>query len=340
MSDSPPPISKPPESLDQPVNEQLILELYGARLLTSAARDAALTALRPQQHWWRWANRSLLFVGSALLLAGVIFFFAHNWARMHPVAKFCLIETGLWICAFGAWRRGLEKLSGKVLLLAASVLVGVLLAVYGQVYQTGADAFENYVLWALLILLWVIIARFAALWILWLVVTNAALILFFAQTDLPRDWEAYLFLLLGIWNGTALAAREYGASRGLGWLGGSWTRELIWFAILFFLTIPTMVMIVGEEYGQGTLAGAFGLLVAMVAGQMYFRRVAPDVLSLGFNLLALCIVLLTFIGKVLFEASDGAPAFLVFGLIVLGTSSAAAFYLRYVARIIGDDETG
>ena len=48
-------------------------------------------------------------------------------------------------------------------------------------------------------------------------------------------------------------------------------------------------------------------------------------------------LLLTLIGKILTDFSDGAFAFLVLGLIVLGTSSAAAFYLRHVARMIGDD---
>ncbi len=32
--------------------------------------------------WWRWASRLLLLVGAALVLAGIVFFFAYNWARM------------------------------------------------------------------------------------------------------------------------------------------------------------------------------------------------------------------------------------------------------------------
>ena len=108
-------------------------------------------------------DRSLLFVGSSLVLAGVIFFFAYNWSRMNAIAKFGLIEVGLLLCVLAASNRGLDRLTGKVLLLAASVLVGVLLAVYGQVYQTGADAYETIVVWALLILPWVIVGRLGIL---------------------------------------------------------------------------------------------------------------------------------------------------------------------------------
>lgn len=325
--------------LSQPAHERTIVDLYAAGLLSAEGRDAALTTLRPARHWWKWANRSLLFVGATLFLAGVIFFFAYNWARMHAVSKFCAIEVGLWICAIGALRCGLDKITGKVLLLSASVLVGVLLAVYGQVYQTGADAYQNYVLWALLIVPWVIIGRFGALWVLWLIVSNVAMILFWVQVDVGDDFEFVLgiFLVLGAWNALALAGREYGASRGLNWLSGRWMRHLIWCSILIYLTIPTIALIVDPDLDNGALAGALGLAVALAAGQAYFRHAQPDLLLLAFNVLSFCVVLLTLIGKILFEASEGAFAFLVFGLIVLGISSAAAFYLRSVARSMGDE---
>jgi len=340
MTDAPKPAAPHADSLAIPPSQPLILELHAERLLTTAARDAALAALQSSRHWWRWANRSLLFVGAALLLAGVVFFFAYNWARMHHVAKFCLIETGLWICALAALRRGMDKLSGKVLMLSASMLVGVLLAVYGQVYQTGADAFENYVLWAALIFLWVVIARFAALWILWLVVTNVALILFWLQIDAPAEFEFYfgIFLLLGIWNSIALAAREYGAARGLEWLENRWTRHLLWLSVLTYLMIPTLAMVVGE-FGHGEVVGAVAFTLTLVTGHVYFRHLRPDFPLVGLNVLAVCIVLLTLVGKLLFEWSDDAIAFLGFGLIVLGVSSVAAFYLRHVAKVINREET-
>ncbi len=336
MSNSKPELAKATHPLDQPVDEQTVRDLYAAGLISPAARDAGLASLRVDPHWWRWANRSLLFVGAALVLAGIVFFFAYNWARMPAVAKFCLIETGLWICAFGAWRRGLEATSGKVLLLSASMLVGVLLAVYGQVYQTGADAFEIYVLWAGLIFLWVLIARFAALWILWLVVTNVAAILCWIQVDAPQDFDFYfgIFSILAVWNGLALAAREYGAARGLAWLAGSWTRHVIWFSVVAYLTVPAIAFAVGEM-GHGELVGAIGLALTLAGGYVYFRHRAPDTAALGFGILSLAIVVLAFIGKWLFELTDGAIAFLVFGLIVLVISSAAAFYLRRVASILG-----
>ena len=44
-----------------------------------------------------------------------------------------------------------------------SLLTGALLALSGQVYQTGADTFELFAWWAVLILPWVLVSRFSPL---------------------------------------------------------------------------------------------------------------------------------------------------------------------------------
>ena len=48
----------------------------------------------------------------------------------------------------------------------AAVAVGALLAVFGQTYQTGADPFELFLTWALLIVPWTLAARFEPLYLL------------------------------------------------------------------------------------------------------------------------------------------------------------------------------
>jgi uncharacterized membrane protein len=327
--------------LDQPARERTIYELHAAGLLSDAARDQAIAGLRPSHHWWHWANRGLLFVGAALVLSGIVFFFAYNWTRMSSVAKFGAVEVGLWICAIGAVRKGLDQLSGKVLLLAASVFVGVLMAVFGQVYQTGADAWQNYALWAALILPWVAIGRFGALWVLWLTVADAALILFWNQFEPPDSFGFFygLFLLLAALNGAALAGYEHGAARGWVWLEGRWMRWLVWISILVWLTIPAVVFLVEPNWGDGTLAGLVALAAVLPAGYFYYRR-AGDLACVAFAVMAACVVLLTLIGKIVFEVSDDAPAFLLFGLIVLGVSSAAAFYLRNLAKAMHHAKRG
>ena len=69
---------------------------------------------------------------------------------------------------------GFDRPAGQALLIGASVLTGVLLAVIGQVFQTGADAFELFLVWTVLILPWTLASRSAAHWLVWLVVACTA----------------------------------------------------------------------------------------------------------------------------------------------------------------------
>ncbi len=71
-------------------------------------------------------------------------------------------------------------------LFAAAVLVGPLLGVYGQTYQTGADPWGLFAFWALLILPWVVVAHFTALWILTIALLDTALVLYWIQVASSR----------------------------------------------------------------------------------------------------------------------------------------------------------
>ncbi len=51
-------------------------------------------------------------------------------------------------------RLGPECTPGKAALLLATLLLGVFLALFGQTYQTGADPWQLFANWALLILPW------------------------------------------------------------------------------------------------------------------------------------------------------------------------------------------
>lgn len=313
-----------------------IHRLFTAGHLSAADRDATLKWMLPPQEWWGWVNRLLLFLGAALLLAGIVFFFAFNWARMSPFAKFALIEGALLSCVVAAWIAGLNRITGQVLLLGAGLLVGVLLAVYGQVYQTGADAYELFVGWSLLILGWVIVARFGALWLMWLSLINVSIMTYWSQVAEPngRATPETMFMLLALINGAALVAREYGAAQNLSWLAPRWLRWVLLGSILIYLTISGTIFIAGAKSLFETSALSLMLLMAtLAASYRFFRFRDRDLLSLTMCALSACAVVLTAIGRGLFKTVgwDGAGAFLVFGLMVIGVFSAVAFWLRAVS---------
>ena len=57
-------------------------------------------------------------------------------------------------------------------LLSAMILVGGLMALFGQTYQTGADPWQLFFNWALLVFPWVLISRFHVMWLVWLGLLN------------------------------------------------------------------------------------------------------------------------------------------------------------------------
>ncbi len=244
---------------------------------------AALHRVRDGAFWARWAVRALLALGVAHLLAGIVFFFAYNWADMPAMAKFAVVEAGILICVAGAWIVRIDRPVGQSLLIGATVLTGVLLAVIGQVYQTGADAYELFLAWTLLVLPWVLASRSAAHWLVWLVVACFAAGLFAGQALVPmgllrREEVALPPALLLI---LALAAREVAVTKGAGWLSVQWTRQLVLFAALTALYLTAfgyvfdwhdealgtaifILAIVGGAYSYCRLRASFAALTQVV----------------------------------------------------------------------------
>ncbi len=295
---------------------------------------AVAGCLPDKSDWQRFINTMLLLMGAALALAGIIFFFAYNWAAMGRFIKFAVLEAVLVATVVIAWQRGLQTLSGKVALLAAAVLLGPLLAVYGQTYQTGADPYQLFTGWAALIAGWVCISAFAPLWLLLLVLLNTALILFWGQVLEPGRWsDAGLYEALFLLNGMALAAWELFAARGVRWLTGRWIPQIIACAALLALLIPTMMLIFESgyraEHAPYLVFAPLLYLVSVAFALWYFRCKSHDLFILAATLLSAIIVATTFIVSIL---HDGFAMFLPIALLIVAQSVAAAAWLRATAK--------
>lgn len=147
-----------------------------------------------QPSWRKFLSLLFLGLGISFSTAGIVFFFAYNWAQLHRFAKLGLIE-GLvilvFLCLFLIKAGPLVK---KTMLVGASVLVGVLWAVFGQVYQTGANAYDFFLVWTLSIAIWSFVSNFSAQWVVFIVLINITLILYSEQV--AHEWDGALLSLL------------------------------------------------------------------------------------------------------------------------------------------------
>src|SRR5690606_10090006 len=142
--------------------------------------------------------------------------FAYNWAALPAIAKFALLEAGILAAAGVALWRGADRPEGASALIAATLLVGVLLAVIGQVYPSGAEPWQLFGLWAALALPWTIASRNAAHWLVWLVVLHIAAGLYADQVLVARGRLTVLGAVtcVSLLSLAALVARELLVHRG------------------------------------------------------------------------------------------------------------------------------
>ena len=253
--------------------------------LSPHAVDRALeiaTATPSRAEWHRFLSRTLTLLGAAFVLAGIICFFAYNWSRLGRFGKLGLIEAGIVAATVIGWWRG-QRLSGQIALTAAAVLVGPLLGVIGQTYQTGADPYNLFVTWALVITPWVIAARFTALWVVEVVVLDAALALWWSQAigaSFDDRWVGQL-VIVAVVHALAIIAWEWQYRRPTPWLTQRWAaHELALVGFIALVLGGSWFVLEPHHYGNRfNVAGAIALaaLVGAVATAFwYYQQVRRD----------------------------------------------------------------
>lgn len=237
------------------------------------------------------------------------------------------------LAAFASWR-GLERLEAKVALLATAVLLGTLLAVYGQTYQTGADAFGLFMTWAILIIPWVLLGSFAPLWLLLLVLLNLSLILYYQQVINQPCYGICtdLYLLLFMLNGTAMLVWENAQQRSIAWLRRHWLGVIIFSIALIVLIIPTLYAILSNNRQNDLLLMlAVSLYLTTTALALwYYRYQRHDLLLLAACLLGLLIVLTSLASQLL--PFDNVLNMLILALVIIGQATLATNWLQAVAQ--------
>src|SRR5690554_234399 len=158
-----------------------------------------------KEAWYKFLRLFFISLGVGFTTAGIIFFFAYNWADLHKFVKLGLIEGIIVISTTFILFSNLNIDIKNILLTGTSIMVGVLFAVFGQVYQTGANAYDFFLGWTLFITLWVVVSNYTPLWFLFIILINTTLVLYWKQV--AHDWtEVFMFTLIFIVNSGFLIA--------------------------------------------------------------------------------------------------------------------------------------
>ena len=111
-----------------------------------------------------WLPRGTAILGAALVGLGLVFWVAANWESLGRFGRFALLQSVVLVmCAGALWRPAARAPLGLLALLG----IGGLFAYFGQTYQTGADPWQLFALWAALSLPLAWAVRSDALWTPW-----------------------------------------------------------------------------------------------------------------------------------------------------------------------------
>lgn len=303
-----------------------------AERFAAALRVAGVT---PGRGAWRsFLHHAFVWLGVTLLAAAAICFVAANWPALGRFARFALVQGAIVAALLVAAGRGLDTLAGRSALFAGAVLVGVLLALVGQVYQTGADTWELFAAWAVAILPWVAVGRQPALWVLWVALLDLAVVLYF-RTSVARSLDALelafispgaSFAAAAITTG-ALVCWELAAMRRGGWLGVRWVPRTFATAAGIFVTWP-VVTDVFRTTADGTVwvvysAWIIGLYVA-------YRHWHRDVYILAGGVSSLLVVLAVVMVRWIVPDGD-IPGVVFTGFVIAAATAVGGRWLHRLA---------
>ncbi|AYD62502.1 DUF4401 domain-containing protein [Achromobacter sp. B7] len=291
-------------------------------------------------HAWRqFLARSTLWLGVLLLGSAAICWVAANWQDMTKVQRFAGTQGLLAISALAAAWAGLRLRASPgvrrsvpgALLALAGILLGALLALLGQTYQTGADTWELFAWWAVLLLPWALASASQAVWLLWALVLNVAAALWLGErvftwyalydgSGLPNLIMAALNLTLLL--GWELAARRWRAS------------TLIGPRVLAFIAISALVLslMFGDFIlrGVGSLNGIAWLAATLGLG-FYYQRGRRDLVILAMLAAGVICVSLRVVGEWLLRLEPGVWAALPLAALLMAEAVLAARWLRKLA---------
>ena len=276
--------------------------------------------------WRVFIERMLVMLGLLSLACGVVFFFVYNWNDLSRFYKFLTLQVLLVavVAAYLKWAS--NHWLQQALMVSAVLVLGALLALFGQTYQTGADPWQLFATWALLITPWVWFSRAEAMWLFWAVLLNTALILKFEVDrsflgwSLSRNQLPWVFLIL---NGLLLCVTELVS---LDWQGfikrlrlqDRWAAQVMGLMVLFVLAAIGMQGIWGDE---AVRAASLLTFMAVMALWFYvYRFIKKDLLLLTAWAMAVIVFILCLLANTVFDNFDaGGLLLMAISLIVMTT---------------------
>lgn len=353
---SPSPASSSKDSLPPLSRNSLSLLCDSGRISPAAwSRALDVCGFRPDgKAWLTYWRQVFLLSGVLFFLAGIICFIAWNWDDMQPFARMTLVGVIVAGAGIGSVAVGPDSRPGQALLLACGVAMGPLLAVFGQTYQTGAELWELFRVWTVLLVALAIAGKQAGLWFaawlsgnvfaaLWLGRNLTSPFDAFSHFFAIPEWLVAIACAILLWE---WAAQRAGQKDAQSWLRSRWLPRLL-FLDLAARTACYLIVGIFESYNWADawqlwlphqIVPYFAVAMAGFAWWWY-RKKEPDLFMLATLLGAGTAVLLAVLAEAgLFFDLGVVTAFLFWGLLVTGLTAGLAKVLLHLQKAMSTEE--
>ncbi len=280
----------------------------------------------------RQAPRILAVLAALMLGLGVIFWVAANWGEMPRNGKFALLQ-GVVLLA-GAATLFLPGLLRAPMALLAMLGMGGLFAFFGQTFQTGADPWQLFALWAALALPLALAARSDVVWLPWVIVAMTGVTLW-AHAAIGRVWrfdahdaDVQAIACLGAALIVLMVSRKLQRYTG----AGIWSLRM---AAWLFASMVTLLGAFALFHQPVEPQYWISLLVIAAACAWFASRSGYDLMALSVAALGLNALLVCGLARLLFQGggSGAMGSLLLVGLVAAGALAGTVSLLMKRARL-------
>lgn len=253
-----------------------------------------------------------LFFSAIFFLSSVTCFTAYNWNEMSSLQKlsvpsFCFILTTT------GWFIFNKELYRNLSLFTSCFIIGTIFAVFGQVYQTGADSYTLFINWSIFLIIPSLISSFYPLYFLLIAVLTTALILY------QRLYVDYTYILFysSLFLGTIVVIYPFIIDK-FKLIFNNIFYNLIVSIFFIFLLLST-----GSNYFSHNNLAIFSYYFLFLIGTMYFlgyfiyKKNIVKVFSILYSGFFIWSILFTiFAERFLFRSLNLILIFLLFSLVI------------------------
>jgi uncharacterized membrane-anchored protein len=262
-----------------------------------------------------WLRLGAQLAAAGLIGFGIMLWVAAHWDDISRFGRFALVGGALAVALLVSLVNAVRTPG----LIVAFLATGGLFALIGQTYQTGADPWQLFAVWAAVGVPWALAARSDVLWLVWTIVVFVAIALWVATFASPLGWHIDRTpILIGWLLSGALTVLLSPHAQLQPWLGDTrWS-----FRIAALLTVAAITQGGVTELLMARDAPVLYWLALLVLGGFALTLAGGAVLDLALASvlgLALNTLLITGFGKLVLKSSSATFV----SLLLIGLAGAA-----------------